>query len=291
MADASLSYSLRAHAALASHGFRFTRSLGQNFLLDDALVSEIISLAGVRPGDRIVEIGPGAGVMTALLADKGASVLAIELDNSLESVLQSVIGERENVKIEFADAMKADIPALLNAAYPSESGYSILTNLPYYITSDFVQKAVALNPPPKDIVLMVQKEAAERIMSEPNDKNWCAMAATVRYYAEPELLLNVPAQAFTPPPNVESALIRLKMRDVPVASPKDEGLFLRLIQAAFKMRRKTLLNNVTREFSISRESALEAFGATEIDERVRGEALSLQTLAALSDALGDIINK
>ncbi len=289
MAD-DLSYSLRARAALAAHGFKFTRSLGQNFLLDDALVNDIIALAGVSAGDRIVEIGPGAGVMTALLADAGANVMAIELDSSLKDALESVVGARANVRIEFADALKADIPALLNAAFPGDT-YSIVANLPYYITSDFLQKAVALDPPPENIVLMVQKEAAERVMSEPNDKNWCAMAATVRYYAEPELLMGVPAQAFTPPPNVESALIRLKMRTVPAINPKDEKLFLRLISASFRMRRKTLLNNITREFSISRESALRAFESANVDPRVRGEALPLETLAVLSDALGEVILK
>ena len=260
-----LSLSLRARIALEAHGFHFTHSLGQNFLLDDHAVAEIVARAGVKAGDHILEIGPGAGLLTAMMADAGADVLAVELDRAVEPVLRDVLGER-SARIVFADCMKADLKAL-----------------PYYITADFLMRAVRLSP--ERITVMVQKEAAERMLSQPGDKNWCATAATVRYFAEPSMVMEAPASLFTPPPHVDSALLRLEMRETRAVPAEREEAFLNLIQVAFRMRRKTLANNLTAGLSLSRTDALRALEAAGLDERVRGETLTLADFERLAEAL------
>lgn len=280
-----ISYALRARAALDARGFRHSRTLGQNFLLDELAVREIIARAGVKPGDNILEIGPGAGVMTAVMADAGARVLAVELDRALEGVLSDVLGQRDNVELVFADAMKADLPALIKSAFGEGVEYSIVANLPYYITSDFLTRAVRLSPAPFSVTAMVQKEAAERVLSAPGDKHWCALAATIQYFAEVSSVMDAPPSLFTPPPHVDSSLIRLDMRKNRLLEASEEIEFLKLIQAAFRMRRKTLVNNLTSAFNLSREAAINAITSVGLNAQVRGEALSLEQLIALLRAL------
>lgn len=277
-----LSLSLRARVALEAHGFHFTHSLGQNFLLDDHAVAEIVARAGVQAGDHILEIGPGAGLLTAMMVDAGADVLTVELDRAVEPVLRDVLGER-SVRVVFADCMKVDLKALTAEAFGENAPFSIVANLPYYITADFLMRAVRLSP--ERITVMVQREAAERMLSQPGDKNWCATAATVRYFAEPSMVMEAPASLFTPPPHVDSALLRLEMRKERAMPAEREEAFLNLIQVAFRMRRKTLANNLTAGLGFSRTDALKALTCAGLDERVRGETLTLTDFERLADAL------
>ncbi len=278
------SLSLKARVALEKHVFRFTHSLGQNFILDENVISDILYAAGVQKGDNILEIGPGCGIMTAMMADKGAKVLAIELDRALEPVLNDVIGERD-VKIVFQDALKADLNALTREAFGENAPYAIVANLPYYITADFLMRVLSLSPAPGSITLMVQKEAAERVMSQPGDKNWSALSASVRYFADPEVVMEAPAALFTPPPHVDSCLLKLHMRTDRPLDEADEKRLLAMIQAAFRMRRKTLANNLSASYSLSREEAIRVLENAGLDAKVRGEILTIDQLIDVMKAM------
>lgn len=273
---------LRARVALEKHGFHTTHSLGQNFLLSESLLGHLLDAAEIAPGDRVLEIGPGAGVMTSLLAERAERVLAVELDRGLEPVLSEVLEGVPNAEVVYQDAMKADLRALMG-----EGPYRVVANLPYYITSDVLVKLATAEYSPESICIMVQKEAAERVMSAPGSKSWCAMAATVRFYGESQVLEEVPPEAFNPPPHVMSCFMRIDRHDQPPVVPKDRALFIKLINAAFAMRRKTLANNLKASFGIGQEVAREVLLAAGVDERVRGEALDLEALCRVADALAE----
>ena len=279
-----LSAGLRARVALDKHGFRTTHPLGQNFLLDDRFLSGLLDEIDVRPEERVLEIGPGAGVMTALLAERAEKVLAVELDERLAPVLSDVLAPHENTSVEYCDFLRCDVDALTVRALGGK--YRVVANLPYYITADILMKLVGAENPPASIAIMVQREAAERIMSEPGSKQWCALAAELRFYGGAEVLAEVPPEAFDPPPHVVSCFIRLDRYAVPPVVPADEQLFRRLIHAAFAMRRKTLANNLKASFGLDQQAARDVLLAAGVDERVRGEALSLEELRRVSDALG-----
>ena len=264
------------------NGFRFTHSLGQNFILDDGLVERIAGAADVGPGDRVLEIGAGAGVLTRALSENGAKVLALEIDRTLEPVLREVLGG-SGAQVEFADALKCDIQALTGQAFSGES-FDVVANLPYYITADVFLLLVKSRLPIRRMTVMVQKEAAERIMASPGQKNWCALAATVQRFGKPSVLMRVPPEAFTPRPHVESALLRVDM--LPERqSPEDEALFLKVVAAAFAMRRKTLVNNLMSAFFMPREGAEALVASLGFDPKVRGEALTIPELARLSEGI------
>ncbi len=276
----NLSAGLAASMALNKYGFKFTHSLGQNFILDDTLVDSIVYASGVGPGDRVLEIGPGAGVMTRHLAEAGASVTAVELDRALEPVLGAVLEGVEGARVVFGDAMKLDIGELMGG-----EPYRVVANLPYYITADVVLRMLTQAHKPEKITIMVQKEAAERMMAKMGSKIWCALAATVQYFGKVSILMEVPPEAFTPRPHVESALIEIALFDERPVEAQDEQMMLRVISACFAMRRKTLLNNLCASFSVSREQAGAWLAAAGLDDKIRGEALTLEQIAGLSDVI------
>ena len=278
-----ISVSLLAQAALDRMGFKFTRSLGQNFLFDDSILESIASYAGANEKVNVLEIGPGAGVLTATMAEKGANVLSIELDRALEPVLQSTVGNYPNVHIIYADAMRIDLDALV-AEYFHGEDYIIAANLPYYITADFITKAVTLPRPPKTITLMVQKEAADRLLAACGQENWCALAAVIEFYCTGERLMEVGRERFTPPPHVDSALIRLTLRKQRIVPEEDTRPFEAFIKSAFAMRRKTLANNLTHT-GYGKEEVGTALVSCGLDPRVRGEALTLTQLKSVFYAL------
>lgn len=277
---------LRARVALEKHGFRNTHSLGQNFLLDEGLLNHLLDAAGVWQEDNVLEIGPGAGVMTALLADRCKRVLAVEVDRGLEPVLADVLAGRENARVVFQDVMKADVTALVREAFGDEP-WRVVANLPYYITADIILRLVTSPHRPDSIAIMVQKEAADRVMSHPGQKQWCALAATVQSYGQPRVLMDVSPDAFDPPPHVQSQFILIERHLTPVVAPKDEALYLKVINAAFAMRRKTLANNLKAAFGLDNDGAKAVLSAAGVDERVRGEALTLQELCRVADAIKD----
>ncbi|MBR1821419.1 MAG: ribosomal RNA small subunit methyltransferase A [Clostridia bacterium] len=275
---------LRARVALEKHRFRNTHSLGQNFLLAESLIALLLDDAGIAPEDNVLEIGPGAGVMTRLLAQRAKHVLAVEVDRGLEPVLEDVLEGMENAQVVFQDIMKSDLRALIDEHFGGES-YRVVANLPYYITADILLKLAASDCPPQSIAIMVQKEAAERVMSVPGTKQWCALAAELQFYGAAQVLTEVAPEAFDPPPHVMSCFIRIdKYAEAPV-NPLDEKVFRKLIRAAFAMRRKTLANNLKATFGFSQEVAKAILSAAGADEKVRGEALTLEELCRVSDAI------
>ena len=279
-----ISYELRARVALEKNGFRNTHSLGQNFILDESLMGHLLDLAGVGPSDRILEIGPGPGLLTALMAARCDKVTSIEIDEKLRPVLEEVLEGSDNAKLVFGDAMRLDISKVVQENM-GEGPFRVVANLPYYITTDVLMRLVASGLPVTDICVMVQKEAAERMMSRPGGKQWCAMAATIEYFGRPEVLCEVPRGAFNPPPHVDSAFIRIAMHEDKPVQVKDDAMMIKVINTAFHMRRKKLTNNLKAIFSMSQEEAIAALEEAGIDVNVRGEALEIADLARLSDVL------
>lgn len=272
---------LRARIALDKHGFRTSHSLGQNFLLDDSFLTSLLDAAGVGEEDHVLEIGPGAGVMTALLAQRVKGVLAVEIDEKLRPVLGDVLAPHENVEVEFCDFLKADVDALTQRAF-GDAPYRVVANLPYYITADILLKLVACDRLPSDIAIMVQKEAAERLMSEPGSKNWCALAATIRYFGDCEVLEEVPPQCFNPPPHVDSYFVQIHMHEKRMLVGEEERKLLKLIKWCFHMRRKTLVNNLKACAGMKQVDAVAALEAVGLNAQVRGEALTLEEMVMLS---------
>ncbi len=281
---ANPSTELRARVALEKYRFRNTHSLGQNFLLSEGLIGLLLDDAEILPGDNVLEIGPGAGVMTRLLAARAKRVLAVELDRGLEPVLADVLEGCANARVVFEDAMKADLSALTLEAFSGEP-WRVVANLPYYITADMLLRLTSLECPPESVCIMVQREAAERVMSRPGTKQWCALAAELQYYGEARALTDVPPEAFDPPPHVTSRFIRIDRWADPPVAPMDEKLFRRLVRAAFAMRRKTLANNLKASFGLSQDEARTVLLAAGVDERVRGEALTLEELCRVADEI------
>ena len=279
---------LRARVALDKHSFRTTHSLGQNFLLDDRFLSGLLDKTGVHSGDRVLEIGPGAGVMTALISERAEKVCAVELDQRLEPVLRDVLQPYSNAEVVFCDFLKADVNRLLKDAFGAHE-FRVIANLPYYITADILMRLVTSERPPESISIMVQKEAAERIMSEPGEKQWCALAATIRIYGSAEVLEEVPPERFDPAPHVDSCFIQIQKYESPIVELEVLPMLRRTIQCAFAMRRKTLANNLKASFGLSGTQAGEILNQCRLPATVRGESLDINALYRVSQALNEML--
>lgn len=282
-----LSDAARARAYLSEANFRFSRALGQNFLLDDGWNEHIASVSGARNGVNVLEIGPGAGTLTCALARTGAKIIAVEIDHALESVLMKMLESFDNAEVIYGDICKMDIHALIDAKFGANEPYLLVANLPYAIVADLLPKLVSGERPPAGITAMVQREAAERICSQSGEKNWCALAARMQYFCKVQVLDLLPPHAFTPNAHVESALLGCNTyeKSERPAQPADEAKFLKCLDAAFAMRRKTYANNLSAAFSIPRERAVAALRSAGVGENVRGETLTLAQIAAVSDRL------
>ena len=210
--------------------------------------------------------------------------VAVEVDRALEPVLAELLADAPNARVVFQDILKADVAQLVGEAFDGEP-YRVVANLPYYITADILLRLASSQRPPESISIMVQREAAERLMSAPGSKQWCALAAELQYYGDARVLAEVPPEAFDPPPHVTSCFMRIDAHAEPIVRPKDPALFRRLIRAAFAMRRKTLANNLKASFGLSQQAARDVLAAAGVDERTRGEALTLEELCGVSDAI------
>ena len=215
----SISDGVRARIALEKHGFRFQHTLGQNFLLDDERIARIVALSGVNEADDVLEIGPGAGVLTCALARRARRVVALEIDRALAPVLAEMLSGVSNVRLEFADALKVDLAALMGGRF------AVVANLPYYITADMVMKLLKSSLDISHITIMVQKEAAARMMARVGEAQYCLLAATIAYCAHCESLMDVPPGAFTPPPHVESRLLQITPYEKKPVQPRMRRCF------------------------------------------------------------------
>ncbi len=261
---------------------RYRQSLGQHFLYDSALLSSLVEAAEVSPEEDVLEIGPGAGSLTAPLCDAAGHVLSVELDERLIPLLQAFMAERNNFTLVQGDIMTLD---LAQVTKPLRSPFAVVANIPYYITTPLILRLLTSGLPISRLALMVQKEVAEKILSAPGEEGWGPLAIRCQYTCEPRLAMEVPAACFTPPPKVDSAFILMPVRREPPVRVQSEALFFRAVSAAFALRRKTMLNNLCATFRAPREQALGWLQQAGLEERVRGEQLTMAALASLADAM------
>lgn len=285
----TLSAGLIARASLEANGFRTRKTLGQNFLLDDDIPASIVEEMGLTEKDCVLEIGPGPGVMTSHLADTCERVVSVELDKALEKVLSRVLEGKENVRVVYADALREDLDALAQSEF-GDREYSVVANLPYYITTELVLKAARLKNV-KSIGVMVQKEAADRLLSDVGDEGWCESAALVKLFGTGSVLLEVPRDRFEPAPHVDSRFIRLERYEVSPYCPKDGEMLRRVIRAAFLMRRKTMANNLMASFPLDRDGAAGVLTECGLDARIRGEKLTIDEMILIADRLKDVLGQ
>ena len=269
---------------LSEAGFSFKKSLGQNFLIDGSVCPEMAS-AACEDGEKFaLEIGPGIGVLTAELARCFERVTAIELDERLRPVLKKTLSFADNTEIVFGDAMKMDLRGLIEQRAEGRK-VAVCANLPYYITSPLIMLLLESKLPITSITVMVQKEAAERICAEVGTRESGAVTVAVRYFSEPEILFGVPREAFMPSPNVDSAVIKLKIRTAPPISVADERAFFAFVKAAFGQRRKTVINSLSSLGGYARDNIRTALSSNGIREDIRAEALGMDELASVFNEL------
>ncbi len=267
---------------LKSEGFNTKKSLGQNFLVNPDVCPAMAQNACNKDAG-VLEIGPGAGVLTRELATAAKKVVAIELDNRLKPVLARTLSDKDNVEVIFGDAMKIDLLALIGEKFADCSSVAVCANLPYYITSPIIMMLLEAKLPINNITVMVQKEAAERLCAKVGSRESGAVTVAVNYYAKAEILFEVDRDSFMPPPNVDSAVIKLTLRDKPEIELRDEKEFFRFIKAAFAQRRKTLVNTVSSSIGIGKDLLREALNAANLSETARGESLTMSQLAQISN--------
>lgn len=267
---------------LKKYGFVFNKRFGQNFLIDAHVLDKIIAAADLTEDDVVLEVGPGIGTMTEALSAHAGKVYAVEIDDKLIPILKETLADCENVTLIHDDILKVDLKALSdeNGGKPLK----VVANLPYYITTPIVMGLLEGGAPVESITVMVQKEVAERMQAEPGTKEYGALSLAVRYYAEPYIAANVPPNCFMPRPDVASQVIRLTKHDKPPVRVKDAEMLFRLIRASFNLRRKTLANGLRNaNLGFTKEEIEEAVRRLQKGENVRGETLSLQDFAVLSD--------
>ena len=277
-------------AVLQKYNFNFQKKFGQNFLIDTTVLDRIISSAEITKEDCVLEIGPGIGTMTQYLACAAREVVAVEIDKVLIPILEGdTLKAFDNVTVINEDILKVDINKLVeekNGGRPIK----VVANLPYYITTPIIMGLFESHVPIESITIMVQKEVADRMKTGPGSKEYGALSLAVQYYANPEIVANVPPNCFMPRPNVGSAVIRLTRHETPVVDVKDEKLMFRIIRASFNQRRKTLVNGLknSQEIPFSKEQIEQALGMCGLSLSVRGEALTLAQFAQLANAFTEI---
>ncbi|MCR4617465.1 MAG: 16S rRNA (adenine(1518)-N(6)/adenine(1519)-N(6))-dimethyltransferase RsmA [Lachnospiraceae bacterium] len=271
---------------IQKHGFRFQKKFGQNFLIDTHVLDKIVAAAGVTKDDLVLEIGPGIGTMTQYLAEAAREVIAVEIDKNLIPILEETLSEYDNVTILNEDILKVDIAALAeekNGGKPIK----VVANLPYYITTPIIMGLFESKVPLENITIMVQKEVADRMQVGPGTKDYGALSLAVQFYAKPEIVANVPPNCFMPRPNVGSAVIRLTRYPESPVQVNDEKKMFMIIRASFNQRRKTLVNGLTNagELNLSKEQVAAALAKMNLPETIRGEALTLEQFAELSNLI------
>jgi 16S rRNA (adenine1518-N6/adenine1519-N6)-dimethyltransferase len=284
--------SIPAHTReiLARHGLQLKKSLGQNFLTNRHVLDRIVEAAHLTPTSGVIEIGPGIGALTEPLVAKAGKVVAVELDQRLLPVLRELFAYQEGFEVIHGDARKVDFQQIIDERLSGCSDVQVIANLPYYITSPILTRLLSARYPLNQIIVMVQKEVAERLLAEPSSKAYGSLTLFVRYFAIVELVLKVPRHVFVPQPNVDSAVIRLIPRQQPLVQVLDEEMLFSLIRAAFHKRRKTLLNALSDQPVIGLDkrqwhALLQHIG---LDDRRRGETLTLEEFAQIAMAVSHI---
>ena len=277
---------------IQKYEFAFQKKFGQNFLIDTHVLDKIIAAAGVTKEDCVLEIGPGIGTMTQYLAESARHVVAVEIDSNLIPILNETLADYDNVTVIHGDILKVDVNQIINE-YNEGRPIKVVANLPYYITTPIIMGLFEGMVPIDNITVMVQKEVADRMQVGPGSKDYGALSLAVQYYAEPYIVANVPPNCFMPRPGVGSAVIRLTRHKTSPVEVKEPDLMFRLIRASFNQRRKTLQNglNNSPEVDFTREQIIEAIESLGLSPSVRGETLTLEQFAALSNSFTDLRDK
>jgi 16S rRNA (adenine1518-N6/adenine1519-N6)-dimethyltransferase len=276
---------------LEKHQFSFKKSLGQNFLIDRNILTKIVDAADLDSDSGAIEIGPGIGALTEQIAKRANKVIAFEIDDRLIPILNDTLAPYSHVKVFHQDILKADLQQTIDEEFKSEQKLMVVANLPYYVTTPIIMKLLTDKLPIRGIVVMVQKEVADRIAAEPSSKEYGSLSIAIQYYAKAETVLRVPKTVFVPKPNVDSAVIRLTLHENKPVSVHDEAFFFEVVRSSFAHRRKTLLNNLKNNVLVTLdrddiERLLEQIG---IDPRRRGETLTIQEFALLSNRCVEIL--
>ena len=266
---------------MAEHNLIFHKGLGQNFLFDEHYLNAIVDSGNITKNDVIIEIGPGLGVLTTRIAERAKKVYAIEIDSNIANILPDITSDYDNIEVINQDVMKFD----LNSITEKYDSVKVVANLPYYITTPIVMKILEETSNLKTIVIMIQKEVAERLVAKPNTKDYGAITLAIDYYADANIKFTVPAGAFVPAPKVESAVVCLDILDKKRVNVLNEKLFFKIIKAAFGQRRKTLVNAISNNFSdYNKDDIKKVLNELGISETIRGEALSIFDFEKISNS-------
>ena len=285
---------IRTKQILEKYGFSFKKSLGQNFLIDTNILRNIVEFAGVTKETGAIEIGPGIGALTEQVAKRAGKVVAFEIDQRLLPILDETLAPYDNVQVIHQDILKADVKSVLEREFAGFNELKVVANLPYYVTTPIIMKLLTEQLPLTSITVMLQKEVADRMAAKPGTKDYGSLSIAVQYYTIAETVMIVPKTVFVPQPNVDSAVIRLTVREKPPVAVKDETFFFEVVRASFAQRRKTILNNLTSGLPSGKEKKAEieqALAESNIDPRRRGETLSIEEFGLLSDKLYNDFNK
>lgn len=279
---------IRTKEILKKYGFSFKKSLGQNFLIDTNILGRIVDHAGLTEQSGAIEIGPGIGALTEQLARRSQKVVAFEIDQRLLPILEETLAPYPNTTIIHQDVLKANVANVITEQFAEVEDIMVVANLPYYVTTPIIMRLLEEKLPIRGIVVMLQKEVADRIAAKPGSKEYGSLSIAVQYYTVPETVMIVPKTVFVPQPNVDSAVIRLTVREKPAVEVKDEAFFFTVTRASFAQRRKTILNNLTNQLPAGKEKKekiVAALSEANIDPSRRGETLSIEEFARLSEML------
>lgn len=272
------------------HNFKFSKSLGQNFLIDTNVIDKILEGARVKEGDYVIEVGPGIGTLTKEMGRTAEKVVAIEIDKTLIPILEETLSDFPNIEVINQDILKVNVQELVKEKL-NGGPVKLVANLPYYITTPIVMKFLEEDIPVTDIVVMVQKEVADRMNAKPSTKDYGALSVAVQYYCDTEIVAKAPRHMFVPQPNVDSIVIGLHVRDEKKYVVDNEEIFFKTVKASFGQRRKTLLNSLGGLGFLSKDQIREALQAANIDEKRRGETLSIDEFANLSNEINKFSSK
>ena len=272
------------------HNFKFSKSLGQNFLIDTNVIDRILEGARVKEGDYVIEVGPGIGTLTKEMGRSAEKVVAIEIDKTLIPILEETLADFPNIEVINQDILKVNVQELVKEKL-NGGPVKLVANLPYYITTPIVMKFLEEDIPVTDIVVMVQKEVADRMNAKPNTKDYGALSVAVQYYCDTEIVAKAPRHMFMPQPNVDSTVIGLHVREEQIYHVDNEDIFFKTVKASFGQRRKTLLNSLGGLGFLSKDKIKESLKEANIDEKRRGETLSIEEFASLSNAVNRIHNE
>ena len=276
---------------LQKYHFNFQKKFGQNFLINTSILEEIIDAAEITKEDFVLEIGPGIGTMTQYLCEAAREVVAVEIDTNLIPILGDTLSAYDNVEVMNADILKVDIAKLADERNGGKP-IKVVANLPYYITTPIIMGLFESHVPIDSITIMVQKEVADRMQEGPGSKEYGALSLAVQYYAKPEIVVNVPPSCFMPQPKVGSAVIRLTRHENPPVDVDNEKLMFQVIRASFNQRRKTLANGLNNfgSFSLGKEEIQKSIEELGVPVNIRGEALSLEQFAKMSNIINANMN-